>query len=323
MKNCQYNTNCRFLLLFFVWSKCIMSSPAISHNLDIFSYNLEELFQLLDLPLNPSKEDLFKAKQKVLKFHPDKSRLPNEYFIFYKKAYDIASNYYNEQNRQTRVATEDNTTYNASNVSEHKPVVQKSIEKIDKKKFNSKFNEIFEEKAVVKKENLNGWFSTDAPIYETPKDVNAKNMSSAFEKIKEKNQAMIVRKDVQDFYYNSGNSFYEDEDPNEYISSDPFSKLKYDDLRKVHKDQTIFAVGEKDFQKVAQFSSVDQYQQNRTKESQSYGRSDKEADNRILAKQEEARKQQHLQRLHASNLKSMQYENMNKDVLSSFMYLEN
>jgi hypothetical protein len=148
-------------------------------------------------------------------------------------------------------------------------------------------------------------------------------MGSAFEKIKEKNQAMIVRKDVQDFYYNSGNSFYEDEDPNEYISSDPFSKLKYDDLRKVHKDQTIFAVCENDFQKVAKFSSVDQYQQNRTKESQSYGRSDKEADNRILAKQEEARKQQHLQRLHASNLKSMQYENMNKDVLSSFMYLEN
>jgi hypothetical protein len=57
---------------------------AISHNLDIQSYRLEELLSLLDLPFKPTQEQMMRAKKKVLMFHPDKSRLPNEYFLFYR-----------------------------------------------------------------------------------------------------------------------------------------------------------------------------------------------------------------------------------------------
>jgi hypothetical protein len=47
--------------------------------------------------------------------------------------------------------------------------------------------------------------------------------------------------------------YNEDEDKTVYVTSDPFSKLKYDDLRKVHKDQTVLAVGEEDFSNVKQY----------------------------------------------------------------------
>jgi hypothetical protein len=60
-----------------------------------------------------------------------------------------------------------------------------------------------------------------------------------------------------------GNGYYE-EDGNEYVECDPFSKLKFDDLRKVHKDQTVFSVRESDMAKVPQYRSVDEYQRART-----------------------------------------------------------
>ena len=35
-------------------------------------------------------------------------------------------------------------------------------------------------------------------------------------------------------------SYFEEEDTDDYVACDVFSKLKFDDLRKVHKDQTVF-----------------------------------------------------------------------------------
>lgn len=38
----------------------------------------------------------------VLKMHPDKSRLPSEYFIFYKKAFEVVVDYFNETQKVTK-----------------------------------------------------------------------------------------------------------------------------------------------------------------------------------------------------------------------------
>ena len=63
-----------------------MSAP--THNLDIQSYSFYDIIELFDLsPDNVSLEDLKRAKKRVLMLHPDKSKLPKEYFLFYKKAF--------------------------------------------------------------------------------------------------------------------------------------------------------------------------------------------------------------------------------------------
>ena len=67
--------------------------------------------------------------------------------------------------------------------------------------------------------------------------------------------------------YDEDGMAQDDEFRHHYISSDPFSKLKFDDLRKVHKDQTIFAVSERDISKVPQYSSVDHYSRERNRQS--------------------------------------------------------
>jgi hypothetical protein len=302
-----------------------------TYNLDINSYTIDELFKLLKLPLNPTKEDMFLAKKHVLSFHPDKSHLPNEYFIFYKKAFDISLKYYEEMNRQTRVITEENTKYDLGEDNNTKSM-RDNIQKISGgKNFNSTFNQIYNEKMRKTPENNNQWFNDTNSSFDEYNGIvkSHKNIGDAFAKIKEKNQALIVHKEFRDFSSRSGHQYHdEDEDLNEYISSDPFSKLKFDDLRKVHKDQTVFAVGESDFQKVPQYSSVDHYRRDRDMKSavkldKSKSESAFKNYERELAKKEEQMKEQYLQKLHKSNMKLQMNEEKNKEILGSFLQLEN
>ena len=48
---------------------------------------------------------------------------------------------------------------------------------------------------------------------------------------------------------------------NGYVSCDPFGKLKFDDLRRVHKDETVFAVSARDLDQRTQYRSVEHLKQ--------------------------------------------------------------
>ena len=71
-----------------------------NHNLDINSYNLEELLGLFDLQYELNMEDMKRAKKKVLMLHPDKSRMDAKYFLFYKKAYEMIYQFFTHQQKQ-------------------------------------------------------------------------------------------------------------------------------------------------------------------------------------------------------------------------------
>ena len=60
-----------------------MSNKSTELDLDINNYDLQDILHLFKLPVNFDEQDLKRAKQIVLKTHPDKSNLPSDYFIFY------------------------------------------------------------------------------------------------------------------------------------------------------------------------------------------------------------------------------------------------
>ena len=97
--------------------------------------------------------------------------------------------------------------------------------------------------------------------------------------------------------------------------------MKFDDLRKVHKDQTIFAVSERDFSKVPQYSSVDHFVRERGKTSTAP--LEKEESERILNLQNQQFRERMIKKEHASNLQTMRYEEKNKAVMSAFLQLKN
>jgi hypothetical protein len=128
---------------------------------------------------------------------------------------------------------------------------------------------------------------------------------------------------VQELGGSSGSRLYDDiEEPtDEYVTCDPFSKLKFDDLRKVHKDQTVFGVGEQDFAKVKQYGSVDQFMAERGKHS--VEPLDKMKAEKILKDRDDLYKQKMMQMEHKAGLRTMEYEQKNKSILANFMHLGN
>ena len=59
------------------------------------NYDYSDLLQLFGLEPNFNSSDLKKAKKKVLRLHPDKSNIPKDYFLFFRKMYYKIEEIYN------------------------------------------------------------------------------------------------------------------------------------------------------------------------------------------------------------------------------------
>ena len=58
-----------------------MMTDSLDLNLD--NYELADLLELFKLDYDFGHDDLKQAKRMVLQTHPDKSKLPKEYFLFF------------------------------------------------------------------------------------------------------------------------------------------------------------------------------------------------------------------------------------------------
>jgi tetratricopeptide (TPR) repeat protein len=132
------------------------------------------------------------AKKKVLMIHPDKSRLPSNYFLFYKQAYEIVLNIYKQKskfNGDSKGAPQQYTP----DVEQHASLGNNGAPQVDaniSKKFsNSKFNELYDQNMVKKADTSRfDWFKRDEPEIDdfSKRQVNPKNMGSELEAIKQK-----------------------------------------------------------------------------------------------------------------------------------------
>jgi hypothetical protein len=290
-------------------------------------YNLPELLDLFQLSYTISINDLKRAKKIVLMTHPDKSNLGPEYFLFYKKAFDIVVQFYENQHKQNQVVPTEEPNYEPINISNiNKSSVKKItsvINEMSVSEFNSKFNKLFDANMSLKPDSSrNEWFTKDEASYKIEGDINKQNIGIMFEKIKEQqNNTVLSRyRGVENLSSSSGTNLYDDEDTNEYVQCDPFSKLKFDDLRKVHKDQSVLSVSEKDINNVQLYSSVEQYNRIRGQE---LAPLEKIKAEKLLSNQDQQFKQRMMQKEYQSNLKTIEYEKKNKDILSSFLQLKN
>jgi len=300
----------------------------MNHNLTLESYSYEELLGLFELPKNMSLNQLKNAKKRVLMLHPDKSRLPAEYFLFYKKAFEFIVQIYENNNKQNQQITEDTTKYSPLDNGLNEATVKKVSTvagEMNPQDFQNKFNELFENNMAKKPEtSKNEWFSKDEAVYKTVEQVSAKNMGQIFETMKQQNAELVRYRGIREIRSGGGARLYDDEDEEDgdpYVTSDPFSKLKFDDLRKVHKDQTIFAVSERDYANVPKYSSVDHFVRERGKMPSTP--IEKEESERILNTRNEEFRDRMMRKEHASNIQTMQYEEKNKAVMSAFLQLKN
>jgi hypothetical protein len=318
---------------------------AFAHNLNLDSYTFDEILKMFDLSYSMNFDDLKRAKRKVLMIHPDKSGLPSDYFLFYKRAFEHIVNYYQANSRQTQIVNEDTSVeYVPLNDPDPQTAGQfsKTVNKMKPTQFNQRFNELFEQNMSEKPDpSKNEWFHSEtvAPLYDTGTRVSTSNLNSTFETIKtrQREQGVVRYTGVRELSSFSGNmggsSFYDtgmpigttndaEEDAEDiYVSSDPFSKLKYEDLRKVHKDQTVFAVSETDFANVPKYANVEQYSRQRS--SAPLVPMEKPEAERILQERERIAREQQARKQHYTELKMQEYAEKNKKVMGAFLQLEN
>ena len=174
------------------------------HHLDIHAYSLHELFNLFKIPNNSwreiTPEHMKQAKKITLQMHPDKSNLPPEYFLFYKKAYEMVHTYYESQQKISQIVpTEKEIEYKhlAKDINEKE--IAKHIQKLSaKKNFHQTFNDLFEENMREKPDpKKNEWFTNENAIFETSNVKSVSQMNETLEKIKEKTNAMSIYRGVQ------------------------------------------------------------------------------------------------------------------------------
>lgn len=300
----------------------------MEHNLDIQMYSLKDILNLFDLDYDIKIEDLKRAKKKVLMTHPDKSRLDAKYFLFYKKAFDIIVKFYENQNRQHREINPKNTQYTADNTNEldkHTSTrIEEKIKEMNTRDFHNKFNQLFEENMVSNIDTTkNDWFTNEDNHINVDEKVTSGNMGVVLDNVRDRQEAIVKYSGVR-VLNSSGsvnNDYYEDDKDDCYVESDPFSKLKFDDLRKVHKDQTIFNVSEKDYNKVQKYSSVDHFVRERGK--QSLIPIDKQEAEMVLQKQDKQYREKMMRKEYESTMKTNDYANKNKSILSRFLQIKN
>ena len=313
-----------------------------SFNLNIQMYSFPELLRLFELPDASSitHDQLKRAKMTVLRTHPDKSRLPPEYFLFYKKAFEIIVDFYNNQQKTTKAVPQTEMKYSheifdsntgtgssSSSVKESFSIME-NIEALSPAKFHETFNDLFEKNQMGQQiVNHNEWFSNengdnDDPYSNLPPIKNASSLNTTFEKIKEKQHDIVIYngfKEIATPNVSCANIYDDEYDATIYIESDPFSKLKFDDIKKVHKNETVFSVGEKDYEKVAKYNSVEDYNSARSIDNISL--KTEEENRRILKEKEIEFQNRMIIKEYNAKKKEMEIEKKNKSIISYFLHL--
>ena len=229
-------------------------------DLDIDNYSLKDILNLFGLNSDFGEEEIKHAKRIVLKTHPDKSNLNKEVFIFFSKAYKMLLKVYYFKNKTEKEVT--NMVYNSGdidNVERNHDLLKQKLKGKSRDDFSSWFNKMFEDSHKDKKTSGYGdWLKSDEDVNE----IKANNMNEfdrIFREKKQKGRQLILRKGITDIYSSAGvNSSMLDKTEEVEYSSNIFSKLKYEDLKKAHVE-TVVPVTEQDFTDKKRFDNVEQY----------------------------------------------------------------
>ena len=237
--------------------------------LDINNYELDDLLNLFNIPLDFNEEDLKRAKAITLKTHPDKSRLDKKYFMFYSKAYKMIYSLW-EFRKKGDINQEKN-----KNTEYIEPIIMAETmkdtlsgflkeKKMEPKEFNSWFNEQFEKNKIQSESDSKGYESWLRDPNNMDQDLKGRNvtmanMGSEFERKKERVQALSIYKGVEDVFSGStSNVSMLSTDAPETYDSGLFSSLAYQDLQKAH-EETVIPVTYKDYEKREKFTNVNEY----------------------------------------------------------------
>lgn len=248
-------------------------------DLNIDNYNLEDVLNLFKIPVDFDETDLKRAKQIVLKTHPDKSHLDPEYFRFYSKAYKMLFTIWEFRKRGDVNKNNKNTEYSIDDIDnglddENKRVLLDNFfEKNGKFKtngdFNRWFNKEFDKNKIQNEAEQKGyenWLRSDEDEANTNMgNISMATMSEEFEKKKSQMRAIAKREEIMELNSGRGQACDLSTDAPGSFNSDMFSSLPYQDLHQAH-TESVIPVTHEDFENRQQFKNVNEFVSYRDKQ---------------------------------------------------------
>lgn len=232
-----------------------------SVDLNIDNYTLNDILNLFKIPIDFNENDLKKAKKIVLMTHPDKSKLHADYFRFYTKAYKMIYSIWEFKNK-TKNDNRTNINYQNNDMyfdSDKKEILNNYLKQLDMnktEKFNKWFNKYFEKNMVKSEHGYGDWFQSEEDIDEF-KNLSKTELAEEIEKKKQKMRALILHNDISELSSNCYGTELTNDIPDCY-SSDLFSNLKFEDLRKAH-TETIVPVTIDDYNNKKKFKNINEF----------------------------------------------------------------
>ena len=218
-------------------------------DLNIDNYNLQELLSLFSISENFSEKDMKEAKKIVLKTHPDKSGLDPKYFLFFSKAFKIIYGIF--EFRETN--KKDHSKYKTLDNPENDEIIKNALaSNTVKKDFNKWFNELFEKSKIEDEYNNSGyenWLRSDEDL-ENFSNLNKEQQEIKLEEKRNKIKTLSKFNEIKDIQ--GGGYDLLRQKPEDY-SSDIFSSLAFEDLKKAHQE-SIIPITNKDINNIEQRS---------------------------------------------------------------------
>ena len=235
-----------------------------SLDLDINNYSLNDILNLFNIKHDFGEEEMKHAKRIALKTHPDKSGYKNEVFIFFGKAYNMLYKVYKFKNKTQKQVKNIDYDVNDVGVEKNPTLLKQTLKGKSRDDFSNWFNKMFELSHEDKKTNGYGeWLKSERDLM-TKKANNMSEFNEIFKQKKKESRELVINKDVCDMSYRGSGDFIDKTDADYSYSSDIFSKLKYEDLKKAHVE-TVVPVTEEDFTNKKRFDNVEQYLRYREK----------------------------------------------------------
>lgn len=239
-------------------------------DLDINNYDFDDILNLFHLEYDFDINQLKQVYKVVLKTHPDKSGLDKKYFLFYGKAFKKLKHIYDYRNKFLENSQEkgcvNRQSYKVNDENNKHNISKEDLNKVLKSEnFNEWFNKTFEKVKIYDEEQDNGyedWLKGNDGLYNgnTNRSLNEIIEQS---KNESRSKALINYRGIQDIYSGVGvGQSSLTRDKLEEYSSDLFSKLKFEDLRKAH-TETVIPVTEEDYRNKEKYSSVDDLKRRR------------------------------------------------------------
>ena len=235
-----------------------------SLDLDINNYSLNDILNLFNIKHDFGEEEMKHAKRISLKTHPDKSGYNKDVFIFFSKAYNMLYKVYKFKNKTKKQVTNIDYDVNDVGVEKNPTLLKQTLKGKSRDDFSNWFNKMFELSHEDKKTNGYGeWLKSERDLM-NKKAKNMNEFNEIFKKKKKESRELVINREVRDLSYRGSGDFIDKTDADYSYSSDIFSKLKYEDLKKAHVE-TVVPVTEEDFTNKKRFDNVEQYLRYREK----------------------------------------------------------